>query len=71
MCQEESGDLNGIFCLCTHFPLISVGEGRVSQSPALGTAFLSSVSRLDTESVQVPQPRSLSELKQLYADTKL
>ena len=53
--HEENGDLKGVFCLCIHFPLSSIGDGRVPQSPALGAAFLSSMLRAATERVQVPQ----------------
>lgn len=36
------------------YPLSSAGEGKVSQSPVLGTTFLS-VFRAETEMVQIPQ----------------
>lgn len=43
----------------------------MSQSPALGTTFLPSVFRAETERVQVPQQHSLVGLKQFNTDTKL
>lgn len=53
MCHEENGDLKVVLCLCIYFLLSSTEKDNMSVSPDLGTTFLSSLFRVETESVPV------------------